>query len=363
MGRIGLTGASSIYRQDSRMNRFLTSLILVLALGLVVVSTASAHTPIGANDNESLTGATVIPDAAKSWAIYTALHQRGEAQYYKFEAKRGLKVPIQLFVSPSQKEIGFTPGLVLMGPGIPNQGTVPSYVQVPAGVGSMVVTGTPPAPATYEPFAPSVYLQVGQATFDAPADGTYYVAVFDSARGGNYGVAIGEAETFTPYEWVSTPLSFAHIYAWEGRSLFLVYVPAFVTVLLGLVLLMRRHRRGRRMDLPGWLAASGGLVFLASGVTVAFQAVLDLMRATPDILGIATLIITAFALLLGVLTLLLAMHRSGRWTIGSRLYLAVLGAFALVVWAGWIAGPVLVVVASVIPSRMSGSGLAAPTAP
>ncbi len=345
------------------MDRFLTSLVLVLALGLVVVSTASAHTPIGGKDNESLTRATVIPDARKSWAVYTVLHQGREAQYYKFEAKRGLKIPIQLFVSPSDKEIGFAPSLVLMGLGIPNQGAAPSYLEVPAGVGSMAVSGTPPARATYEPFAPSVYLQVAQTTLDAPADGTYYVAVFDNERGGNYGIAIGEAETFTPYEWVAAPLSFTHIYAWEGRSLFLVYAPAFVTVLLGLVLLIRQHRRGRRLDLPGWLAAMGGLVFLASGVTVACQAVLDLMRVTPDALAIATLFITAFAILLGVLTLRLAMRRSGRWTIGSRVYLAILGAFALIVWAGWIAGPVLVVVASVVPSLMSESGVPSSAGP
>lgn len=47
----------------------------------------------------------------------------------------------------------------------------------------------------------------------------------------------------------------------------------------------------------------------------------------------------------------------------TRVYLVVLGAFALVVSACWIAGSVLVVVASAVPSAMSESGLASPTAP
>jgi hypothetical protein len=349
----GRFDSEGLGRQERRINRFWTSLALILTLGLVVVPTATAHKPIGPGNNESLASATLIPDSTKSWAVYADLHKGGEAQYYKFEATGGEKVPIQLYTSPSKQDAGFTPSFVLMGPGIPDKGSVPSYVETPAGAGHMVITGTRPAQATYEAFSPSVYVQVAEASLEAPADGTYYVAVYDDERGGHYGVAIGDREAFTPYQWIVTPLAFSSIYAWEGRSLFLVYAPAFLIVVLGLGLLIRRQRRRQRLDLVGWLAAIAGLLFLGSGATVASQMAVSLMRSTPDALVVATVILATLPIVVSVLTLHLAMRRSGRWTLGSRIYLALLGVVALVIWAGWLVGPGLAIVAALVPSAAS----------
>jgi hypothetical protein len=76
----------------------------------------------------------------------------------------------------------------------------------------------------------------------------------------------------------------------------------------------------------------------------------SLMRSRPDALLIATVLLATLPMVVGVLTLLLAMRRSGRWTAGSRLYLALLGVAALVVWAGWLVGPGLAMVAAFAPS-------------
>jgi hypothetical protein len=332
------------------MTRFCAGLAFALTLGLAFAPAASAHTPIGPGSNESLASATVIPDSTKSWAVYADLHQGREAQYYRFEAAKGEKVPIQLYTSPSRQDAGFVPSFVLMGPGVPEQGSVPSYVESPAGAGHVVWTGTKAEQATYEAFAPSVFFQVAETTLDASVPGTYHVAVYDDERGGQYGIAIGEREAFTPYQWVTTPLAFSKIYSWEGQDPLLVYAPAFLVVVVGLGLLFRRQRRGRPLDLAGWMAATASLLFLGSGVTVASQMAVSLMRSKPDALLIATVLLATLPMVAGVLTLLLAMRRSGRWTVGSRLYLALLGVAALVVWAGWLVGPGLAIVAACAPS-------------
>jgi hypothetical protein len=333
------------------MARFCAGLAFTLALSLLFAPAAGAHTPLGPGSNESLASATLIPDSTKSWAVYASLHRGGEAQYYRFDAVKGEKIPIQLFTSPSRRDAGFVPGFVLMGPGVPERGSMPNRIESPAGAGHLVVPGTSAAHATYEAFSPSVFLQVAGTSLDAPASGTYYVAVYDVERGGRYGIAIGEREAFTPFQWVTTPLAFSTIYSWEGQNPALVYAPAFLVVVLGLGLFLRRKSRGRPLDPAGWMATIAGLLCLGSGATIASQMAVSLMRSKPDSLLIATVLLATLPVVVGVLTLLLAMRRSGRWTIGSRLYLALLGGAALASWAGWLVGPGLAIAAALVPSR------------
>jgi len=126
---------------------------------------------------------------------------------------------------------------------------------------------------------------------------------------------------------------------------------------LGLGLLIRRHRRGRRLDLAGWLAASAGLLFMGSGATVAAQMAVSLLRAPADTLVIFTVIIAALPVLLGVITLRLAIRRSGQWNWRSRIFLAFLSGAALLFWAGWLVGSGLAITAAFVPAQ------AAPKAP
>jgi hypothetical protein len=347
------------------MKKALNSILIpfiALILTFANVPSVSAHTPIGSGDNESLGSATVIPYSDKSWAVYTDLHTSGEAQYYRFEATKGELVPIQLYTSPSKEEAGFTPSFALMGPGIENQAAIPGYVEKPANAGIQLVKGIAPAQATYEAFAPSVFIQVADLSFVAPATGTYFVAVFDELRGGRYGVAIGDAESFTLTQWITTPLAFSSIYAWEGQSVFLVYLPAMLILGLGIALLIGRKRRGQSgLDLIGWVAAVAGLLFLGTGATTTTQMIVSLIRSTPDALVIATVFLAVLPMILGVLTLRLAMRKSGRWTLSSRISLALLGVAALFVWAGFLIGPAMIIVSALIPNKIGlASGVAAP---
>jgi hypothetical protein len=333
------------------MQRFWTSFVFVLMLTLVVTLPASAHTPIGAGHNDSLASATLIPDSTKSWAVYTELHETGHAQYYRFDATQGERIPIMLYTSPSPQEADFAPNFVLTGPGISSQGTVPGFVESPtATVGHLVVEGRRPAQATYEPFAPSTFAQVADLSFVAPANGTYYLAVYNQARGGRYGVAIGEREATNLYEWIVNPLAFPYIYIWEGQSPFLVFTPAFSVLAFGFGLLGRRQGGPGRLGLAGWLAALAGLLFIGSGATVASQMVVAALQSSADSAVIVTFVIAAIPIMLGVFGLRLALRNAGPATWQWRVSLALLGVGALIFWAGWLVGPGLAFTAALWPA-------------
>lgn len=327
--------------------------LVILMMALLIVPTASAHAPLGSGSNESLATATMVPDPTKSWAVYADLHEGGEAQYYKLDMTQGQRIHVSLLTTTSPEDATFTPGVILMGPGIPDQGFVPSYVETPAGAGLMAVNGTRAAHATYEAFAPSSFVQLADVSLDAPANGTYYVAVQDANRGGHYGLAIGDRESFTASEWLLSPFSLLSVYEWERQSLALVLLPAVATGAIGLLLLVRRHRAGKPLDMIGWTGALAGLLFLGTGATVVSQMLLSISRSSVDPFVIVTLIFAALPIVLGLSTLRLVLRHSGHWTLRSRAYLMVLGGGALAAWAGFVIGPILAIVAAVLPSRAS----------
>jgi hypothetical protein len=343
-------------RSPVRFSILLPSVLSTLALAAMLCSAPSAwaHAPLAAGDNESLATATAISDPTKSWAIYADLHEGGEAQYYRFAATKGDRVAVQLLGSPAAADEGFVPSLAIMGPGVAANGTAPAFLEKPAGAGVRVVAGRPATGMSFEPFSPSAMREIARTDFVAPQTGAYYLAVFGNDRGGRYGLAVGSREAFTLREWVTVPLFAATVYAWEGQPLWLAYLPALVAFVAGLVLVVLRVRSGSRLDLPGWAAAVAGLLFVASGATVAVQLVVAQASSGFDPLLVATLLLAALPAAAGGLTLWMAFRSSGRWTLGSRTLLALLGVAGLFVWAGWIAGPLIAVVAALLPSRAPG---------
>lgn len=325
--------------------------LVILLMAVLIVPTVTAHAPLGTGSNESLATATRVSDPTKSWAIYADLHEGGEAQYFVFDVARGQRIHVSLLTTTAAEDANFTPGVLLMGPGLRNQGFVPSFVEIPAGANILAVNGTRPTQATYEAFAPSAFLQLAGISLDAPASGTYFVAVHDADRGGHYGLAIGDRESFTLSEWLLSPFSLLSVYEWERQSLALVLLPAAAIAAVGLVLLVRRHRAGRPLDTIGWTGAVAGLLFVGTGATVLSQMLLSLSRSSVDAFVLVTLVFAVLPIALGLQTLQVVLRHSGHWTLRSRAYLMVLGGGALVAWAGFVIGPILAMTAAVLPSN------------
>ncbi|MGZ8932959.1 MAG: hypothetical protein ACXW06_06750, partial [Halobacteriota archaeon] len=183
------------------MRHALIIFFAVLAICALFTPIVSAHSPVFPGNNKSLDSAYVVNDPTKSWALYTTL-QPGQVQYYRFDITQGESIYVQLYKNTEASNLGFLPSFVLMGPGLTSNGTVPANVAVPPGASSIVMQGQQPNEATYEGFGPGSFYNLGSVEVKAPATGTYYVAVYDAANGGAYGLAIGERETYTPTEYV-----------------------------------------------------------------------------------------------------------------------------------------------------------------
>lgn len=310
-----------------------------------------AHSPLGTGDNESLATATPVPDPTKSWAIYGELHEGGEAQYFRFDVAEGQRIHVGLLTSTSPDDRGFMPSLVLMGPGLDSNDPVPDYVEVPEGAGIMVVGGKQPAQAMYEPFSPSSLYPLADISMDAPDSGTYYVAVYESQRGGHYTVAIGDRESYSISEYILIPISLMSIYQWGGQSQALVYSPMVLVLAIGLGLLAWKCRDRGIVNTPsGWIGASAGLLFLGTCATVLLQMALSLASAplVPEV-GL-TLLFALMPATLGIVVLRMEL-RAKKIDTRTRIYLAFLGILALFAWAGLLIGPALAIIASILPAR------------
>ena len=210
--------------------------LLLLTAIYLLLTPALAHVPIFGGEGKSPETTIPIEDPAKSRVLYGQL-AAGDLRYYSFEMKQGDRIVLGLIVPVEQGRQGFTPDLILMGPGLTNEGKVPETLEVPKGYGVKVFPGDLPESPVYEAFTPSAFYSLARA--DLRSSGKRDIlrcSKFYTGKG-NYGIVIGYEETFTLKEWISVPLSQIKIYLWEGQSLFLIFTPLGIILALGLLVL------------------------------------------------------------------------------------------------------------------------------
>ncbi len=340
--------------------RLLPSITISLAILVLAPAPAVlAHSPVFPEENHSPATAYEISDPDKSWAIYTGLEHEG-VDYYRFMRISGEKIQISLIVPESPSDSGFLPSFALLGPGLIPDVYVNDHIEVPSGVGSIMVNGSDPGQAVYEPFTPGWFYEVGSLAVSAPEDGTYYIAVFDSnhdedahshmQQDANYALIVGYLEAFTPLELVLIPYSVQEIYSWEGQNQFIIFLPMLLVLVVGGAILHWRRRRGKNPNgISKLLAAVGGLLFLGSALGTIYQMSLALNASGLAGEAIVTLIVAAISIILGVITLRYALRNKPDLTIPRRVGLIISGVIALFLWSGFYLGPALVIVAALIP--------------
>ena len=334
--------------------------ILLVTLVLAPVTAVFAHSPVFPEENHGPSTAYEIGDPAKSWAIYTWLENEGIADYYKFTISEGEKIQVSLIVPDSPSHSGFLPSFALIGPGLTRNDSVPDYVEVPSGYGTIVVDGADPGKAVYEPFTPSWFYELGNLTTNAPDDGTYYVTVFNPElhndthnhvhEADGYAIIVGYVEEFTPLELVLIPYGVHEIYLWEGQSRFIVFLPILLVIIIGGVIAYWRSKRGKHpRGVSKWLAAFGGLAFIGSAVGTTYQMLLALNYTGFTVEAVITMLIAVVSIVLGVLTLWYALRSKPILTLQRRAGLFVIGLVALFAWSGLYLGPALLIAAALVP--------------
>ena len=319
-----------------------------------MIPLVSAHAPLGTGDNESIDKATVIPDPTKSWALFSSLNSDGDAQYYTFNITGKYELHVTMYKSMRPEDASFTPRLVIIGPDVASQGDVPSKITVPSGLNVQLVTPIEPKP-TYEPFSPSAFIGLADETLDNPTPGRYYLVVYeqsDAPSGGNYGLAIGDRETYTIDEWILLPFNLMNIYKWEGQSIVSVLAPMIVSLITGFVYVIWRFRKESKRNLTAWLGAIAGTSFVGTAVTTLYQMLLGALHVTLGADSLITLVFIIIQLALGLLTIRLSLRLDKKLNVKRRVYYVILGVAALFVWAGLLIGPIIAIMASVIPSTL-----------
>jgi len=326
----------------------------VFALAALTSNAILAHTPLEPGENESLETAVVVPDPTKSWAIYAELHEAEEAQYYMLDLGQGERLVAMLYIPLEEK--GFAPNLVVMGPGISeshehedeHEHDLPEYVEVPEGVGIMLLEAEPFAEPGYEPFSPSSYYYLASVDLEVTTPGDYFVAVYETSRGGRYGLATGYREVFTLDEWILVPLDVINIHQWEGQSLAFILAPMVATVVVGLsVLVLQKKVSLRRLSF--WTASLAGLLYMGSGFMMFIQMFMALSSAGPDVSAVITVVFAIIPVLMGFGILRPTLKETV--TRRTRILAASLGIAGLFLWAGLLLGPSLAFVTSVLPGK------------
>jgi len=309
-------------------------------LPILLLAFAQAHVPVISEGQEELSSATPISDAEKSWAIYSFLDS-GRHQYYSLNVEAGQRIYLSLLASTNSQEDGFQPSMALLGPGLQKQGALPKGLEVPAGYGLVVVEGRREGAAIYEPFGPSSYYHLAEIDLLAPEPGRYYVAVYGN-QSGHYSLAVGFSEEFSFAERITAPIMLLYAYSWEGQSPITILVPWIAAALVGVMIILFGSKRTPFY----WAGTMAALLFIGTSASVLAQTVYNLTRAPygPEVaISLALAVIPA---VLGVIALRLSRGEAG---ILQRSILAAVGTLGLLAGSGLIIGPVLAVVASVLP--------------
>jgi hypothetical protein len=334
---------SSGYRSVRVQNALCLFLVVLLLAGIGIVS---AHAPLGVVSNEDIANATLISNPEKSFVLYTELHEGGEAQYYHFPMQKG-QILYGSFQVPGPGSM--VPDIVIIGPGIEAAGTVPSFVEVPAGSGAMVIPGTTPGKPSYEPFSPQPIYEAGRFNVTVPNDGDYYIAVY-GPTGGKYSLAPGFLEEFTASEWLLIPFSVIAIHLWEGQSPFVVFAPLIVVVIGGLaLLLMYRKELGLQHDPIRWTILLSGLLYLGGAAMTALQIVHAVQVTGYGNEVLVTIMFIAGPVILGIFAIMEGMQKPRPDSfVKSGIKMIIIGILGLLLWAGLIIGPVLAIISGVL---------------
>lgn len=196
----------------------------VLAIMLVMFIFASssneiyAHKPIQSDGTNTIyENALWIPDHKISWAIYEQLEAK-QTKFYKFDAKEGDSFYSSIVIPKLDRLENYKPGLGLIGEGIGVSSIHKIDSELPAG-GIVVYDydGVIPSSEFYEPFTQTTYWERQEIRINIPADGTYYIVVFDNqGMLGKYSLAVGVIEDFSivdffttlPLAWIQTKIFF-----------------------------------------------------------------------------------------------------------------------------------------------------------
>lgn len=327
---------------------------LVILVGFLVafslIQTTAAHVPLFMVGGHSLDEAVPIENPTKSWVIYSTIDEIDEPHYFYLDMQVGERISLMLMIPIPDGDQGFRPRLALMGEGLTNMSTPPGTLEIPSGAQVMILEPEPPIPE-YEGFTPTSFYVLYDLDILAPSTGRYYLAYYEPVMAGNFAIAVGYQETFSFTEWVTVPFTVLITHLWNHQTPLTIIAPILLTLLLGFVLIFWRYPRLREdPQLLTWMGITIGLLFIASGIFLLYQMGFALLQvpASPQIA--ITIVFGAIPIILGLLAIRRFVLVDWQHKPRQLIVLFILAISALFLWAGWIIGPILLMLIAAIAS-------------
>ncbi len=302
---------------------------------------ASGHVPVVGEAGSSPETAIEIDNPTKSLVIYSEVHEAKEPQFYTFEGATGMRFRSTVNLPLEYENTDFRPVLVLIGPDLGINNSLPEYVELPAGLEAMVFEPGA-AQAVYEGFTPSAFLVTTSIDMVLQHAGQYYLVIYDDASEGRYSVTIGFVESFTLEEWLLVPLNVISIHMWEGQLLASILLPIIATPTIGLVFYyLRLPSLKGASNVPVWIGAAGAFLILGSGVSIFYQMVIAVLAVSLDPQIIITTVFGLLPLLLGTSAVRYLFRPATTVSSSSLLKVFIISIVSLFVWGGYLVGPLL----------------------
>jgi hypothetical protein len=327
---------------------------LVILVGFLVafslIQPTAAHVPLFIVGGHSLDEAVPIENPTKSWVIYSTIDEIDEPHYFYLDMLVGERIRLMLMVPIPDGDQGFRPRLALMGDGLTNMSMPPGTLEIPSGAQVMILEPESLIPE-YEGFTPTSFYVLYDLDILAPSTGRYYLAYYEPVMAGNFAIAVGYQETFSFIEWVTVPFTVLITHLWNHQAPLTIIAPILMTFLLGLVLIFWRYPRLREEpQLLTWLGNIIGLSFIASGVFIFYQMGIALLQVPVSPQIDITIIFSAIPIILGLLTIRNFVSIDWQHKPRQLIVLFILAISALFLWAGWILGPILLMLTTAIAS-------------
>lgn len=245
-------------------------------------------------------------------------------------------------------------------------------------------------PNKFEAFSPTLFRPRGSCITDFPRAGEYRIAVWsdDTLLGQkrfSVGLGLAERDVFSPRSLVFFDYTLMRIHQWNGWSAGVLLLPIILAVVLLVAALKLISIKAPKHfgTTSGWptpfrlMVSLGGTIILGHviiNIAILLWAVGNSHAGNEYMFALITSII--LPVLNGLATLLLGLRLgnpccccccpgpiAARAHPGHRLFLVVPGLLHIMLHAGYIVGPALLLVAAILPPSLANVGLAADSVP
>lgn len=219
-------------RFDTMLRRVL--LLFVFVITLAFAAPALAHRPMWGDGY----GPIEVEDISISYAFYQTM-KPDEIEVFYFEGQAGQNLHAGIQIPDNGKYEDYGVNAALFGPGLPKADEAILPPDHPEDLGAMVYESHASS-NFFEPFTQTNYLGRQKIDMSLPADGTYYLLVWNpESVPGKYVIDFGYREAFTPLDIFLFPFWWLRV-NWYFENYALTLVPL---VLLSLLAAQRIRNR------------------------------------------------------------------------------------------------------------------------